>query len=221
MKTKLTFFCTHCQYGGFEKVIFETVLDGKSFESIYDAREWVDSKISELCDEFDFELVFEWVVMNFEETTDDVSPVQIKKTLSGKLVFKGEKIKKVKVKKTKTKKVKEIVSTPEPIPEPKKDYVSVWIDPFGKSYKVGFACHEEFASDWLREHDENLYEKGLGGAGSKYHYEILQDKGWARILGWTKTPTIVLPDKITPKVKTAVKDYCLSYGLDFPERLKS
>ena len=54
-----------------------------------------------------------------------------------------------------------------------------------------------------------------------YHYELLQDKGWARILGWTKTPTIVLPDKITPKVKTAVKDYCLSYGLDFPERLKS
>ena len=203
MKTKLTFFCTHCQYGGFEKVIFETVLDGKPFESIYYAREWVDSRISEFCDDFDFELVFEWVVMNFEETAEEISPVKIKKTLSGKLVFKGEK----------TKKVTEVT------PEPKKiDYASVWIDPFGKSYKVGIACHNTFASEWLFEHDKAAYETSYHNT---YPYEVLQDKGWARILGWTKTPTFVLPAKIGPKLKTAVKDYCLSYGLDFPERLKS
>ena len=221
MKTKLTFFCTHCQYGGFEKVIFETVLDGKPFESTYDAREWVDSRISEFCDDFDFELVFDWVVINFEETSEKISPVKIKKTISGKLVFKDEKTKKAKVKKTKTKKVKatEIVPTPETVK--KVDYASVWIDPFGKSYKVGFACHEEFASDWLRDHDIETVDKNDKKSFGVYHYELLQDKGWARILGWTKTPTIVLPDKITPKVKTAVKDYCLSYGLDFPERLKS
>ena len=209
MKTKLTFFCTHCQYGGFEKVIFETVLDGKPFESIYDAREWVDSKISELCDEFDFELVFEWIVMNFEETAEEISPVKIKKTLSGKLVFKGEKTKKVKPKLTKT----------EVKPEIKKiDYASVWIDPFGKSYKVGIAQHNEFASEWLFEHDKAAYKTAYHNT---YPYEVLQDKGWARILGWTKTPTFVLPTKIGPKLKTAVKDYCLSYGLDFPERLKN
>jgi hypothetical protein len=219
MKTKLTFFCTHCQYGGFEKVIFETVLDGKPFESTYDAREWIDARISEFCDDFDFELVFEWVVMNFEETAEEISPVTIKKTLSGKLVFKGEKTKKVKPKLTKTKKVK---VDPAPIPEPKKvDYASVWIDPFGKSYKVGFACHEEFASDWLRDHDTETVDRNDRKLFGQYHYEILQDRGWARILGWTKTPTFVLPTKIGPKLKTAVKDYCLSYGLDFPERLKS
>jgi len=99
MKTKLTFFCTHCQYGGFEKVIFETVLDGNPFESTYDAREWVDSKISKFCDKFDFELVFEWVVINFEETDEDIKPVEIKKTLTGILFLKGDKIQKIKEKK--------------------------------------------------------------------------------------------------------------------------
>ncbi len=125
MKTKLTFFCTHCQYGGFEKVIFETVLDGTPFESIYDAREWVDSRISEFCDEFDFELVFEWIVMNFEETAEEISPVKIKKTFSGKLIFKGEKTKKVKPKLTKTKKVK--VKEVVPIQEPKKGHFIFFI----------------------------------------------------------------------------------------------
>lgn len=58
----------------------------------------------------------------------------------------------------------------------------------------------------------------------KYNYEILQDKGWARILGWTDPPTFVLPNKITPKIKLALKDYCLASDVaykDFPEILKS
>jgi len=208
MKTKLTFFCTHCQYGEFEKVIFETVLDGEPFDSIYDAREWVDSNISELCDEFDFHLVFEWVIMEYEKTEEDISPVKIKDTFVGTLIFKEKKVKKAKVKKA-----------IEITPEPRKQYNSMWIDPFGEPYIMsGTAQHNEFASEWLKEHDIEAYKKSYHGT---YPYEVLQSKGWARILGWTRIPTFVLPDRIGPKLKTAIKDYCLSYGLDFPERLKS
>jgi hypothetical protein len=207
MKTKLTFFCTHCQYGGFEKVIFETVLDGNPFESTYDAREWVDSKISKFCDKFDFELVFEWVVINFEETDEDIKPVEIKKTLTGSLVFKGDKIQKIKAKKS-----------TEAKQELKRQYDSMWIDPFGKSYVVGIAQHNNFASEWLFDNDKESYETSYHNT---YPYCVLQDKGWVRILGWTRTPSIILPIKIGPKLKTAVKDYCISNGIDIPERLKS
>lgn len=93
MNTKLTFYCTHCQYGGFEKVIFETVLD-ESFEDIQDAKEWVDDQIPTICDEFDFELVFDWIVINYKKTKEDIQPVTIKKAIKGKLTFPEKKKKK-------------------------------------------------------------------------------------------------------------------------------
>ena len=78
MNTKLTFYCTHTQYGNFEKIIFETILSGLPFESISDANEWLDdSKISEIYNDFDLSLVFDWVIINFQETNENVKEVTI------------------------------------------------------------------------------------------------------------------------------------------------
>jgi len=43
--------------------------------------------------------------------------------------------------------------------------------------------------------------------------------GWARILGWTDPPTFVLPNKIGPKLMKAIKDYCQSNGVKYPDRV--
>lgn len=217
MKTKLSFFCTHAQYGTFEKVVFETVLD-KTFEDLYDAKEWLDLEIPTIFDDFGFDLVFEWIILGYKETDEDIKPVEIKDRITGKLTFE----KKEKKVKEKIYKVEIPTSEPEVKPEPKKEYDSVWIDPFGKTYKIGFAMHNEFAAKWLEENDKDSYKKAT--TGRQYYYEVLQDKGWVRILGWTTMPTFVLPDTIRPKLKTAIREYCLTSGIPylyFPDILKS
>lgn len=218
MNTKLIFYCTHTQYGSFEKVIFETVLAG-SIEDIYEAKEWLDTQIPTLYDEFGFSLVFDWVVVGYDATDLEVSEVKIIKTVPGQLVFETPKA----TRKPRTVKPKaDKKSEEKPKEKKKREYQSVWIDPYGKTFRVGFAAHNDFAGHWLRENDKVAYKKVDNS--NKYYYEILEGKGWARILGWTDPPSFSLPNYIGPKLKAAIREYCLSQKLDyihFPEMLKS
>lgn len=220
MNTKLLFYCTHTQYGSFGKVIFETILSGK-IEDIDEAKEWLETQIPILFDEFDFSLVFDWVVIGYESTDLEVSDTKIIKTQTGELVFDAPK----KVRKPRTVKPKVVKKEePEEVKPKKREYQSVWIDPYGKTYKIGFANHNEFACHWLKLNNKKLYHKADTIYSHKYYYEILQDIGWTRILGWTDPPTFVISDKVTPKIKAAIREYCLSQKLDyihFPEMLKS
>jgi len=220
MNTKLLFYCTHTQYGSFEKVIFETVLAGQ-IEDIDEAKEWLDLQIPSLFDEFDFSLVFDWIIIGYESTDLEVSDTKIISSKKGELVFDTPK----KVRKSRTVKTKvETKAKVEPEVKKKREYQSVWINPSGETFKVGFACHNEFAYHWLKLNDKKLYHKADTKYSHKYYYEILEDIGWARILGWTDPPTFSLPSTIGVKLKSAIREYCLSQKLDyihFPEILKS
>lgn len=217
--TKLTFYCTHAEYGEFKKTIFDAVLPGLvEIEDIYDARNWVDEEVSTIYSDFDLDLVFDWVVVDFHKTNDDVKSVNILDTVSGKLVFDDDIIKTVKKPRAKKSKVKEFDTTP----VKKKTYKSVWIDTLGKSYEVAFACHNDFAAHWLKLNDKAAWKASIDS--NDYYYEILQKRGWCRILGWTSVPTFVLPSDIRPKMKNALRDYCVSNSVeykDYPEILKN
>jgi hypothetical protein len=221
MNTKLTFYCTHFQYGSFEKIIFETVTED-TFKSDYAARLWVDEQVPSYCDEFDLSLVFDWVVINYHETKDDVSDVKIIKTIGGDLVFAEPK----KARKPRTVKPKTTVTvTVEPKVEEKvkKEYRSCWIDTSGKTNWVGFANHNDFACHWLKENDKVTYKKVKNSLG-RYYTDALEEKGWIRILGWTDPPSFVLPDNMSPKQKISLREYCINQGVAYtawPEILKS
>jgi len=219
MNTKVTFFCTQFQYGEFQKIIFETVISDL-FESEYDVRGWLDDQIPAIHYDFELDLVFDWVVIYSGVTKEDVFDIRIKDSIKGKLDFK-----KTRKKSTKSKKVVSTVEKTEVKPEIKikKVYPSVWIDPFGESYEVGFAMHNEWAADWLEKNDVEAY-KTVNRAFNRYFYEELQDRGWVRILGWSDPPYFVIPDKVGPKLKTALREYCLSADVAydaFPDILKS
>lgn len=95
----------------------------------------------------------------------------------------------------------------------KKDYDSCWIQPNGKVIKLGFAQHNEWAHDYLDERD------GRGWFKHRSAYEVLQDEGWVRVLGWTDPPTWCIPMHITPKQRVAIREYCQSQGCDLPNEL--
>jgi len=99
----------------------------------------------------------------------------------------------------------------------KKDNMSCWIDLSGTVYEVGLAEHNSFASDYLEELIGNEALIDYHG----YPYELLQEKGWIRILGWTDPVSFVFANKITPKQKQAVRDYCANERIGLPEELKS
>ena len=217
MKTKIIFFCTHFQYGQFGKIIFETVTSD-SFDSEYDVRDWLDYKVPDIFDDFHLDLVFDWIVIYSGETDEEVFDIRIKDSIKGELKFKTKK------KSVKPKTVIKPVDKTEvkTVVKPKKEYPSVWIDPFGESYEVGFAMHNDWAGDWLEKHDIEVYKKV--SKSSRYFYEKLQDRGWVRILGWSDPPYFVIPDKVTPKLKSAIREYCLSADVAyeaFPDILKS
>lgn len=97
----------------------------------------------------------------------------------------------------------------------KKEYDSCWIQPNGTVIKLGFAQHNEWAHDYLDERDGRDWFKHRSA------YEVLQDEGWVRVLGWTDPPTWCIPDRITPKQRVAIKEYCQSQGCDLPDELNS
>jgi len=241
MNTKLTFFWTSAEHDTFTKTIFQAVVKNK-FESSYDAQNWMDNNISYIFDKFDFSLVFDHVLVSFEDTDEVITDIEIVKTFSGKLVFSDhkdleieqlkEELKVLKEKleietlKRETKEIKdEIEVIKKDIDEENKDYEdskkqyqSCWIDPSGKRYNVGFACHNEFAFDMLQSRYKMTTDELCFGV--KYAYEILQDKGWVRILGWSRNgPSFIIPDKLTPKMKKSIKDYCHDQGCRYPNEI--
>jgi hypothetical protein len=242
MNTKITFSCTNINPHGITKIIFEAITD----EDINDdAIGWVDDNISKHYDEFELDFVLDWNVISCVEVEDDVKETKIINTVDGKLIFEDSidwsyyrigkynfEIKQIKKEtkkiKAETKKLKEKTKNVPPL-KSKKDYPSVWIEPSGEVHELGFAQHEEFASDWLQENEPQIFEAKFGFTGKdkyegKYCYEILQVLGWVRILGWKDPPCFVIESRITVKQKTALRDYCLNNEVPynaFPEILKS
>lgn len=202
----------------FVKVIFRVVLEGEPFEDNFDARDWMSDNSDEIFDIGYFTMAFDHVVISFHATDKEPSDIKVVKTIKGRLVFDDDDetetflnayddskdIPLEPIEKTKEKK------------KERKEYPSIWLDPYGKRYNVGFAQHNEFAADWLRENDRDAWKKADDSFG-KYYYEILEEKGWVRILGWTDPPTFSLPSKIGPKLKKAIKDYCINYGVPLPD----
>ena len=171
--TKLTFYCTQCQQGIFEKIIFEIVLEGVWFKDLSDAKEWLnDPTIEAIYRDFDLDLVFDWVIMNYAITSEAPRPICDIKRIEGRLSFTQKRV--LKPKETSSK----YFLTPKeysakltllakakaelegkPAPPPKKEYRSCWIEPSGKTHWVGFAMHNEYAADWLERHDNIKYKK--------------------------------------------------------------
>ena len=268
LNTKLTFYWTVLQDREFKKLVFQTVLPGKPFDSIYDVQEWEEERTPEFFDGYNFEIVFDHVILQYSPTDDDVQDVHIIDEIPGTLTFRS-KTKKVRKKKDDSNLKVTIKSLEKQIEEirscdvikydlieseylsleleklnleienlqlkqqiidaskeeevetkiPKlRQYQSIWMDRSGVVYNVGFACHEEFAQDILDKRDEKLDR-----SEHYYAYEVLQDEGWIRVLGWCDPPVFVLPDRITPSQKTALREYCQSQNVTFtamPEILK-
>lgn len=213
--TRFVFYITCLSYNKFEKVIFHCVLKGQPFECQRDAQEWISDHIFELMDLCNTSTVFDHVIVDYR--LDDAAPFEPKilETHAGRLVFADEDLLKpsyepepfnAKVRKTKEKPNEELKSE-------NRVYPSCWIDPGGKFYFVGFAEHDEFAHRYLCEEDPD-YNGCNDGYG--YDYEVLEGRGWIRILGWTDPPTFSMPERPTPMQRKAVKDYCQSNGCNLP-----
>lgn len=250
MNTKITFYWTGIRDHEFEKVIFEAVVPCDVVSDKRDAENWLGAETNYIFNHFDFELVFEHVILRVSKTTSDIQDVKEIDSIPGTLTFrrKAKKISEVdRLKKTikdsskrseklqikidklkretaaindEIEKIKKAAATPV-----KREYQSCWIDPFGERYDLPFAEHNRFASDWLDENmSEEWVEEHLHSRFSTYAYEILQDLGWIRILGWNDPPCFVIPNKISVIQKSTLKDYCMGQNVDYsawPEILKS
>jgi len=231
--TKIIFYCTHHQYGNFEKIIFETTISNK-IDNLHEAKEWLSDKIIEsIYNDFDLYIVFDWIIIHYEKTINECNAIHEIKRINGRLTFPINKSKKTKSKyllseeeyNTKCTKLekKKIDGSTESNDSVKKTYRSCWIDTSGKIHFVGFAMHNEYASNWLEKHDSIQYEKILESWG-RYHYEELESRGWIKILGWIDPPCFVLPNRLTPNQKQSLRDYCIAQNVKYdvwPEILKS
>lgn len=234
MNTKIIFYCIDNSHNQFTKIIFETILPGNCIEDKTCAVDWVDENISKHYNQFDLDCVLKWDVLFYESTNDEPKNTEIIKTVDGHLFFEdsidwlyyriGKAKEETRQIKKKTRKIKKELNL-----KLKKDYPSVWIEPNGEVHELGFAQHEAFASDWLKDNEPEIFESKFGfNIDTKYRYsccyEILQDLGWLRILGWKDPPDFVLPNKITVKQKQSLRNYCLNNEVPyhaFPELLKS
>jgi hypothetical protein len=227
MNTKLLFYCINIDHTGFTKIVFEAVLPSGCIEDRNDAVTWVDDNISEHYDKFYLDYVYDWVVLLYEPTNDELKETEIVDTVEGKLIFKGEsdfhyyELGKLTSETNKLKdEIKELKKDSVKPKKPKKEnlnnrqYPSVWIEPDGTVYEVGFANHNEFACDWFQANEPEEFHRIHTEYTGKYPYEHLQDKGWIRILGWNDPPNFVITCRVTPKQRIALKDYCL--GNDVP-----
>lgn len=215
MNTKINFYCTHIVHASIYKTVFEVIIN-EEIHDIYEADQWLDKNITSLYNQFGFELVLDWVILYTHTTLEECIDVIITHTIEGFLSFDTPVFNKL---------VNPINDVKEPQIETKqrREYKSAWITPYGTIYYVGFADHNNWAAHWLKQHDRTLYDHVRGSIGM-YYYEALQNEGWTRILGWTDPPTFVLPDVITPRLKGALKEYCLNQDVPysgFPEILKN
>lgn len=246
MNTKITFYCTHFQSGSFKKEVFETIVQGKL--KVYQ-HFLNDQLIDKLFNKFGFDLCFDWVVINSEETESDCFEPIIVESIDGDLIFdkniilgikdkivenfselialKDETIELLKkqinilnkIRSLDDDKIKRLENQIKESTPTKKDYKSCWIDKSGKIYYVGFAGHEEFASNWFfKNKPEEAKRKG------QYFYEMLGDLGWIRVMGWTNPVSFVITKNPTVKQKQALREYCFAETVpykDYPEILKS
>lgn len=232
MNTKVLFYCTHIHRDGFTKLFFETITD-EPIESLDDAIEWMDDNVSYHYNLFDLDTVIDWFLILHEPTNDNVKETEIIKTVIGHLFFEdtieyqyyriGKAEMETKAIKTQTKVIKKENEKLKKEAKVKKYYESCWIENSGEIHYVNFAEHNEFASDWLEENDYPTWHRITNSIG-RYYYEVLQDFGWIRILGWTDPPSFVIPKRITPKQKNALRDYCTGQKLKyehFPDILKT
>lgn len=242
MNKLIRFYCVTINNGSLLKIIFEAIVSNHDIEGDC---EWVDININKHCNDFSLDLVIQWGLISTNDTHFDVCDTKIIETINGHLFFEDSvdwqyyRIGKNKVEtslikketnkiKRETNKLKDKLKNVPPLSN-KRDYESVWIDQSGNVYDVGFAGHESFASDWLMSNRPDIFETKFS-FGDKteysdmYSYEILQNLGFIRILGWSDPPNFVLPNRITPKQKQALRNYCISNNLiygNFPEILKS
>ena len=219
--TRINFYWVYIEHDSIYKAQFETIIEGTPFESMADAEQWEEDETFALIATYGpgvGNIVLDRVVTKYSNTTKPVSYIHVlKKLLPGRIVFTDIKAQNRRLK-------RELAKAKEPpkavVPKiERKEYTSCWIDPFGEQFDMfGVAQHNEFAHETL----EGRYKKTLSEINddNRYPYEILQDMGWARILGWTDPPTFVLPTKMNVSQKRAIKDYCLYERLSFPERLK-
>lgn len=234
INTKVTFYCTHLQYGSFEKLIFEAIYP-VDLRTLHEIDEYIMLGVADICDEFDLSCVFDWVIISFRDSTSDTYTPILKNTIPGKLVFKDtyEAIelkadiydlnKEAEGYKTISKNAQAEVDKLNKAQKElkRRDYQSVWIDPFGETYKVGFAGHNDFAIHWLKEHDPKTYHDVHNSYS--YHYEALEERGWARILGWSDPPSFQLPDVMSKQMVLSLREYCISQNVPyeaFPDILK-
>jgi len=202
--TKLIFYWTSFEYGQFHKTVFEVILEGSPFENDSDAKEWIDENCNKIFNEFNFSCVFDHVLVGFSSTDESVKNVTIIETKVGTLSFKTQKPK--------------VSKKPKTEKPAKKVYPSVWIDPSGKTYNVGFAEHESWASEWLIKNDPNW--KKSKQFDIRYAYEELEKRGWARILGWSDPPSFSLPSVIGGFLKRSIKNYCHNNGVRYPDEIQ-
>jgi hypothetical protein len=214
MNTKVAFFITGISYGDFVKNVYECISDHE-ITCTSDVHDIIDDNIQNIMDEADMSVCFDHVVLYYKPTKLPVSSIKLIKSIDGILSFPEKR------KKRKPKDLVEIPKAEEPPTEERKEYRSCWIQPNGKIIYVGFACHEEWASDYFQEREGDNWSDWHTNIGHRYCYEVLQSEGWARILGWTDPPRFSLPDHITPKQRQAIKEYCQSEGCDLPIELKN
>lgn len=221
MNTKYTFYCTYFEYGKFYKTIYEKVLKRDDYIN-NTLIEYLSNKI------YNYYIsgeIFDLVIIYKEKTDKEVSDITLIKTVEGRLIFDDDtnyQLMKIKSENYNTLKEIEKLKTEQKVLE-KRNYSSIWIDPFGESYNVGFAEHNEFASKWIRENlGKEIWQQILHSYGT-YFYEVLEERGWIRILGWTDPPTFVY-NSINPKQKETLREYCVSNDVPyeaFPKILKT
>lgn len=217
---------------------------------IVDLHDWLDHRISFLCDLFDFSLCFDWVVIHSKKTKEPVSRFTILQSIVGKLNFDPPKVKEIETRieevtadvinlknetiallkkqietrkriseldAAKIKRLESQIATPA-----KKENRSCWIDKHGNTHYVGFAKHEEFASDWFEENEPEKFTREE--RDGRYFYEMLEEKGWIKVVGWSNPVCFVITKNPTVKQKQALREYCMSEEIpykDYPEILKS
>ena len=213
--TEINFYWTTFTNREFSKYIFNVIVKGELDK--YEVSDWIDSNSSEIYNKFYLETVFEHVVMNYTYT--DKKPTEVKniKVIPGKLVFEDNLDQEILKTKGDIYDINKEIKKNKEEPKEEKKYPSVWIKTDGTRQEVGFAEHNSFAINYLKENYPKKYQEYQDS--NKYAHEILEDMGWIRVLGWAKPPKFVI-SKLNPKTKKAIKDYCQQYGVPYPERIK-
>ena len=211
--TKIEFYITYVSNAIFYKSVFIVVIRGHHYEKNL-CMNWISDNIMDIMNEVNADIVFDHVVIKFKPSHYKESSIQVVETLPGKLVFK----KNVHSTGRSYKKLKSVVEKIETSTiEVKKDFPSCWIELNGKIHVVGHACHNDFAWEYLTKTEKLTTDKILGMGN--YPYVVLENMGWIKVSGWTNPPSFTFPERITPKQRTSVKEYCQENASELPREI--